>query len=218
MTAPPKRWTFGVEPLPQTVTVAGLLRRIADLVVALEDEDDEVERLITTLRTAEERLAARVPADPRPRIGELAGSADGRVYVDHARHVGAFNPCFPEYTIEVDGDRAAGTVTFPLAFEGPPGIVHGGVLGVFFDLVMQHHNCDVGVAGKTASLALRYRRPTPLLTELRFSLARTVDDGRITSTGHLSAHDGTVLCEAEMHAIAGNLAALPPVSPRRTGR
>jgi hypothetical protein len=55
---PPTRWTFGVEPLPQTVTVAGLLRRIADLVVSLEDEDDEVERLITSLRTAE---APRTP-------------------------------------------------------------------------------------------------------------------------------------------------------------
>jgi len=219
MTVPPTRWTFGVEPLAQTVTVAGLLRRVTDLVVALEDEDDEVERLIDQLRTTEARLAARVPADPRARIGELAGSATGRVYVDHARHVGAFNPCFPEYVLAVegdDGDRASGTVTFPLAFEGPPGIVHGGFLGVFFDLVMQHHNCDVGVAGKTTSLALRYRRPVPLLTELRFSLERSLDDRRITSTGSLSAADGTVLCEAEMRAVAGDLAALPAVSPRRS--
>jgi hypothetical protein len=211
----PTRWTFGVEPLPQTVTVAGLLRRVTDLVVALEDEDDEVERLIAELRTTEARLAARAPADPTPRIGDAAGSA-GRVYVDHARHVGAFNACFPEYSIAVDGDRASGTVTFPLAFEGPPGIVNGGILGVFFDLVMQHHNCDAGVAGKTTSLAVRYRRPTPLLTDLRFSLARVVDGGRITSTGQLSAGDGAVLCEADMHAVAGNLATLPEVSPRRT--
>jgi acyl-CoA synthetase (AMP-forming)/AMP-acid ligase II len=208
-----QRWTFGVEPLPQTVTLAGLLRRVTDLAVSLEGEDDEVDRLIGELRTAEARLSARVPADPRPRIGSTA--SDGRVYVDHARHVGAFNACFPEYAISVDGDRASGTVTFPLAFEGPPGIVHGGFLGVFFDQVIQHHNCDVGVAGKTTSLALRYRRPVPLLADLRFTLARSVDDRRITSTGALAAADGTVLCEAEMQAVAGDLSALPAVSPRR---
>ena len=71
------------------------------------------------------------------------------------------------------------------------------------------------MAGKTTSLALRYRRPVPLLADLRFTLARSVDDRRITSTGALAAADGTVLCEAEMQAVAGDLSALPAVSPRR---
>jgi acyl-coenzyme A thioesterase PaaI-like protein len=211
-----ERWTFGVEPLPQTVEVAGLLRRVTDLVVALEHEDGEVDRLIAELRTAEARLASRVPADPRPRVGEMAtAESAGRVYLDHARHVGAFDACFPEYTIEVDGDRATGSVRFPIAFEGPPGLVHGGFLAVFFDQAMQHHSCDAGVAGKTTSLALRYRRPTPLLADLVFSLTRSVDGGRITATGELSAGD-VVLCEAEMRAIAGDRSALPAVSPRRS--
>jgi hypothetical protein len=211
------RWTFGVEPLPQTVTAARLLRRVTDLVLSVEDEDGEVDRLIAELRAAEARLAARVPPDARPRVGP-AVDGPGRVYVDHSRDVGAFNPCFPEYTIAVDGDRASGTVTFPLAFEGPPGLVHGGFVAVFFDLVIQHHNCDVGVAGKTTSLAVRFRRPTPLLTELRFELDRAVDGDRIASTGRLAGPDGKVLCEVEMGAVAGSRAALPDVSPRRIRR
>jgi hypothetical protein len=208
------RWTFGVDPLPQTVAAAGLLRRVTDLVLALEGPDDAVDDLIAQLRATEARLTERVPADPRPRVGAAAASA-GRVYLDHARDIGAFNPCFPEYALAVDGDRASGTVTFPVAFEGPPGIVHGGFLAVLFDCVVQHHNCDLGGAGKTASLALRYRRPAPLLTELRISLARAVDGDRITSTGQLSAGD-VVLCEAEVRAVAGDRGALPEVSPRRT--
>jgi hypothetical protein len=214
MDLPPTRWMFGVEPLPQTVTAARLLRRVTGLVLSLEAEDGEVDRLIAELRTAEARLADRAPADTQPRVGDAAASA-GRVYIDHARDIGAFNPCFPEYDIAVDGEGAAGTVTFPLAFEGPPGIVHGGFLSVFFDCVMQHHNCDVGVAGKTTSLALRYRRPVPLLTELPFELTRAVEGGRITSTGRLTGGDGTVLCEADMGAVAGDRASLPEVSPRR---
>jgi hypothetical protein len=208
------RWTFGVEPLRQTVTAARQLRRVAALVLSLEAEDRAVDQLVADLHAAEARLADRVPAASTPRVGQAATS-DGRVYLDHSRDIGAFNPCFPEYDMVVDGDSASGTVTFPLVYEGPPGIVHGGFLAVFFDSVMQHHNCDVGVAGKTTALSLRYRRPTPLLIKLQFNLTRTVDDNRITSTGQLLTDDA-VLCEAEMRAIAGDRSALPEVSPRRS--
>jgi len=210
-----RRWTFGVEPLPQSLEVAKRLRSVASLVLSLEVAHPAVERLAAALRDAEAELAKLAPADPTPRIGSSAG-AERRAYIDHARDVGAFNPCFPTYQIRVDGDRASGTVAFPIVFEGPPGLVNGGVLATFFDLVVQHHNCDVGVAGKTTAIAVRYRRPTPLLAELRFEVERAVADGRITSTARLYA-GGDVLCEAEVKAVAGDLAALPDVSPRRAG-
>jgi acyl-coenzyme A thioesterase PaaI-like protein len=214
--AAPERWEFGVEALPQTVEAARRLRRVTDLVLAMEGEDDHVAQLIAHLQDMEVLLATMVPPDSGVRIGPAA-DGDGRVYIQHARDVGAYNPGVPEYALTVDGDRAGGTVTFPIAFEGPPGCVHGGFLAVLFDCVIQHHNCDVGVAGKTTALSLRYRRPTPLLTELRFELERAVDNGRITSTGRLflPGDDGRVACEAEMRAAVGDRANLPAVSPRR---
>ena len=212
----PEPWTFGNEPLAQTATAADLLRRVTGRLLALEGDEPEVERLIAELRRVDDALAARVPGDPTPRVGGGA-SSDGRAYVDHARDIGAYNPCFPLYDIAVDGDRASGTVEFPLPYEGPPGIVHGGFLGVFFDCAVQHHNCDVGVAGKTTSMALRYRRPAPLLTPLAFTIERSAADGRIRSTGRLL--DGErLLCEAEVDAVAGDRAALPEVSTRRSVR
>ncbi len=211
------RWEFGSEPLAQTVTLARSLRDLLEVALALEHDDDDVDELIATLTRARCRLAERVPPEPAPRVGRAA-DGNGRVYLDHAFDIGAYNPCFPEYRLAVDGDRATGTVTFPIAYEGPPGIVHGGFLAVFFDCVIQHHNCELGLAGKTSALSLRYRRPTPLLSELRFELVRRVDDRRITSTATLSALDGEVLCSAEMAAVAGDRAALPEVSPRRIRR
>jgi hypothetical protein len=207
------RWTFGAEPLPQTMRAALLLRRITSLTLALEEEDEEAERLIDDLERCEAALSRRVPADDEPRIGDAA-SGSGRVYLDHAFDIGAYNPCFPEYSIEVGGDRAQGSVAFPIAYEGPPGLVHGGFLAVFFDCVVQHHNCELGLAGKTTSLLLTYRRPTPLLTVLTFVLDRSVGDDRITTVGTLSSGD-KVLCQAEVGAIAGVRANLPEVSPRR---
>ena len=211
------RWTFGAEPLPQTLRVASLLRRITNLVVALENEEDAVERLLEDLKRAEMELNELVPADPAPRVG-AAVSGGGRAYVDHAFAIGAHNPCFPEYEITVvDEGSAHGSVEFPIAYEGPPGVVHGGFLAVFFDCVVQHHNCEVGLAGKTTSLTVRYRRPTPLLTPLHFTLERTMADDRIHSSGTLRAGE-KVVCEAEVEAIAGFRGNLPIASPRRTGR
>lgn len=208
------RWTFGVEPLPQSRTVAELLRRVAGLVLSLEGPHSAVDRLVAALRSAEAELEPVVPRNLAPRIGPEA-PADARAYIDHSRDIGDYNPCFPEYRIRVNGDRASGTVTFPLVYEGPPGIVHGGFLAVFFDSVVQHHNCELGVAGKTTSLVLQYKRPTPILSELGFEVERSVDDRRITSRARVLSGD-LVLCEAEVSAVAGNLAALPPVAPRRT--
>jgi hypothetical protein len=208
-----EHWTFGAEPLRQTERAAQLLRRVTALTQSLEHEQPAVEGLIRALAEAESALVPLVPVDPAPRVG-AAASGPGRVYLDHARDIGAFNPCFPEYDIEVNQDHAHGTVMFPIAYEGPPGIVHGGFLAVFFDCVVQHHNCDVGTAGKTTALALRYRRPVPLLSTLRFTVERSMADGRIHSMASLLA-DERVLCEADIDAVAGDRTALPEVSPRQ---
>jgi len=206
-------WKFGVAPLRQFNDFAVAVRSLTGLVLSLEAPHAALERLIATLRSAEAELGRLVPGNPAPRVGADA-TADGRVYLDHSRDIGAFNPCFPTYEIRIDGNRATGAVTFPIAYEGPPGLVHGGFLAVFFDSIIQHHNCDVGVAGKTTSLTVTYRRPTPLLTELQFEVERAPEGRRIMSTARLVA-DGVVLCEAQMSAVAGDLARLPEVSPRR---
>jgi len=209
----PKPWKFGEAALEETERWAAVVRRVSSLILQMESPSEAVSELIEALERAEARLVAQAPADPRPRIGDAA-DGDGRVYLDHSGDVGRFNPAFPSYTIEVDGERASGTVRFPILFEGPPGIVHGGFLAVFFDQAIQHHNCAVGVAGKTTRLELGYRAPTPVLTELRFEIERRVDERRIESTATLF-HGDVPCATATVRAVAGNRAALPPVSPRR---
>jgi hypothetical protein len=205
-------WTFGLEPLPNALAAAPVLRQIVGLLLSLDDDDPAVAKLIDDLRDAARALNELAPVDRSPRLGEDADAAH-RPYVDHSRDVGSYNPCFPEYQIAVDGRSGTGAVTFPVAFEGPPGVVHGGVLATFFDCVVQHHNCDVGVAGKTTSLLVEYRRPTPLDVELAFEIDREVDERRITSRARLYLGDHT-LCTATMEAVAGDRSRLPRVAPR----
>jgi hypothetical protein len=206
-------WEFGNRPLPQTLALAQIVRRVVAAALSQEEADERVDRLIEHLSAIERDFAQRGPVDLSPRVGSNHQSHQ-RVYLDHGYDIGSFNPFFPEYEIEVEGAQAAGTVSFPLVFEGPPGCVHGGFLAVFFDCVIQHHNCEYGVAGKTTSLNVVYRRPTPILTTLQFQIERSADARRITSTAHVEL-DGTVLCQATMEAVAGDRSRLPEVAPRQ---
>jgi hypothetical protein len=210
---PNERWDFGEAPLRELEDLAAAVRELTSSALALEAPNGEIRRITAELRAAQEVVRGQLPADLCPRIG-ADRQPDQRVYLDHSRDIGDYNPCFPVYTLQCADDRAEGTVAFPLVYEGPPGIVHGGFLAVFFDCVLQQLNCDLGRAGKTASLAVRYRRPTPVLTELRVTASREVDGDRIASRAELFLDD-TLLCAAEMSAVAGNRDALPVVSPRR---
>ena len=140
---------YGEQPLAQTVAAAGALRRLTGLLLSLEHEHPTVDAMLAQFADWERELAAAVPPDPTPRIGD--GGEEQRVYLDHAFDIGAYNPCFPEYTFDhLDDETASGRVTFPLVYEGPPGLVNGGFLAVFFDCITQHQSCAARADGQDA--------------------------------------------------------------------
>lgn len=194
---------FGEQPLPQTVAAAGALRRLTGLLLSLEHEHPTVDAMVAQIAEWERELAPAAPPDPTPRIGPQSTERQ-RVYLDHAFDVGAYNPCFPEYTFDhLDADTATGRVTFPVVYEGPPGLVNGGFLAVFFDCITQHQSCASGRTGKTRSLTVTFRRPTPVLMELGFDVVRAEADGRVTSTARL-LHGDEVLCIGEFSTAASS--------------
>ena len=211
MTTPP--WTFGNQPLDEQRELATLLREVATHALALEHPTDALRELLGALRAAEPHLRADVPADLGPRVAHRT-EPDRRVYLDHARDVGAYNPAFPVYELRCAGDAAEGGVELTHLHEGPPGTAHGGSLALLFDCVLQQLNCDLGIAGRTTSLEVRYRRPVPLHRWLRITAERAVDGDRITAGARLW-RDDTVLCEATMRSEAGRHEDLPVVAPRR---
>jgi hypothetical protein len=193
---------YGEQPLAQTVAAAGALRRLTGLLLSLEHEHPTVDAMLAQFADWERELAAAVPPDPTPRIG--TGGEEQRVYLDHAFDAGAYNPSFPEYTFDhLDDESASGRVTFPVVYEGPPGLVNGGFLAVFFDCITQHQSCAAGQTGKTRSLTVAFRRPTPILTELRFDIARSAAEDRVTSTARLLLGN-EVLCIAEFKTVASS--------------
>lgn len=192
---------FGEAPLAQTVAAAGAIRRLSSLLLALEHPHPTVDVMLEQFAYWEREIATAAPPDLAPRIGDRPDDPR-RIYLDHATDIGAYNPCFPEYRFDyIDAVNAAGRVTFPLVYEGPPGLVHGGFLGVFFDCIIQHQSCVSGLAGKTRSLNVTFRRPTPVLTELRFDIVRSQAERGIVSTARVLLDD-EVLCIGEVSTLA----------------
>jgi acyl-coenzyme A thioesterase PaaI-like protein len=192
---------FGEAPLAQTVAAAAAMRRLSSTLLALEQPHAAVDAMLVKFAEWESELAAAAPRDNAPRIGE-AEDDPRRVYLNHATDIGAYNPCFPEYSFDyIEADKATGRVLFPLVYEGPPGLVHGGFLAVFFDCVMQHQSCVTGLSGKTRSLNVTFRRPTPILTELRFDIVRSQAERAVTSTARVLLDD-EVLCLGEVNTLA----------------
>lgn len=111
--------------------------------------------------------------------------------------VGRSNPVAPPVDVVIDGDLVTGRATLGFAYEGPPGYAHGAVIAGIFDQILGLANLASGNVGMTGTLTIRYRRPTPLQTELVFT-GRTerVSGRKIYVRGALHA-EGELTAEAE---------------------
>jgi acyl-coenzyme A thioesterase PaaI-like protein len=91
-----------------------------------------------------------------------------------------------------------GTVTLGLPYQGPPGLVHGGISAMLLDHALGAANYWAGSGtAMTAELTLRYLRPVPLFEPLAVVARRQSVDGRkIRGAGTISA-SGQVCVSAE---------------------
>lgn len=88
-------------------------------------------------------------------------------------------------------------MTLGALYEGPPGLVHGGVSALVLDQLLGEAAAVGGGPGMTGRLTVHYRRPTPLG---RLSLEGWLDstDGRKTvARGEIRDPEGNLTVEAE---------------------
>ncbi len=111
-------------------------------------------------------------------------------------------------------DGAEGRVCFGAGYEGAPGLVHGGLLATFADEVMGYVEHGANEVRLTAEMTIRYRRPTPIGTDL-LCRARPgpLDGRRFTMHAAITAADdeSTVLAEVDAtYVLVPDTAATPP--------
>jgi len=145
----------------QIEALAGLSARVRELVEAVVLTDvpvADIEAAADRIRAITEGLDfARRPAPP---VADLDGGGIVRQLASPV--TGPLNPIAPPIEMVALPDGTART-TFTLSpvYEGPPGFVHGGVSAMILDHLAGSAALLNGTPGMTASLELRYRRPTP---------------------------------------------------------
>jgi acyl-coenzyme A thioesterase PaaI-like protein len=173
------------------------LRDLVDAAVRTEVPAEE----LAAVGAAARELTARLRASGRG-LHEIASVDDPeRGERWYSPVYGPGSPVAPplEATDTPDG-RATGRVTVGKAHEGPPGLVHGGVVATLLDHVLARAVRAAGRGGLTATLTVRYRRPVPLGVPLLLAAEAGEADGRRTpATARLVAEEtpDTVLAEAE---------------------
>jgi acyl-coenzyme A thioesterase PaaI-like protein len=138
---------------------AQAVRDLVDATIRTEVDDDEVRAVRAEIEALTERLRKR----------QLDGSygvrftAEGRGRPWGNPVVGLRNPAAPPVVVEHDSSgRAWSSFHLGAAFEGPPGLVHGGVAAMVLDQMLGEAAGAGGKPGMTGTLTLRYRRGTPL--------------------------------------------------------
>ncbi len=152
--------------------LAAELRRLADTLHRTGTDDDRRDRAAALLREANELLAV---GEPRLRWYELDQLTDGRRARsrDLSPWSGAINGAAPPMRIE-RGERdgapcMVGRVSLSRLREGPAAGVHGGVIAGLFDEILAAGQGLTGERpGVTGRLVVRYRRITPIDTDLVF--------------------------------------------------
>jgi acyl-coenzyme A thioesterase PaaI-like protein len=198
---------YAASSIDATTGAWGERRRLASAmrkVIGRLLEIDAPEAELATAADALERYFEQLDEHPQSRKyegwHEASASGDIAAFFDQSPLIGLANPLAPPIRIHpVEGatDRAEAEVYFGPAYEGPPGCVHGGFVAAAFDEVLGFANSLSGTPGMTASLKVDYRRPTPLLTDLRFEARLDRVEGRKKYTvGAVYAGD-TLTAEAE---------------------
>lgn len=180
--------------------VGDLGSALRDLVDAAVRTEVPIPELAEAAAVARE-LAGRLRGQSRE-LHEIASVDDPEIGERWYSPVyGPGNPVAPPLvaTDTPDG-RATGRVTLGKPHEGPPGLVHGGVVATLLDHVLARAIRAAGRGGLTATLTLTYRRPVPLGVPLLATAEIGTSDGRrTTARARLVAEDdhGTTLAEAE---------------------
>ena len=173
------------------------LRDLVDAAVRTEVPQAELEAVAGSVR----ELAARLRVGGRG-LHDIASVDDPEVGERWYSPVyGPGNPVAPPMVATQTPDgRASGRVTLGKSHEGPPGLVHGGVVATLLDHVLARAVRAAGRGGLTATLTVTYRRPVhlgvPLVATAEIG---EVDGRRTTASARLVAEDDptTPLAEAQ---------------------
>jgi acyl-coenzyme A thioesterase PaaI-like protein len=179
-------------------------RRLADamrVVIERLTTSDAPEQELRAAADALERFAERLASHPQTTryvgFAESANAGDVGAFFDQSPIIGLANPIAPPLVMRAEGQRVLAAARFGSAYEGPPGCVHGGWVAAAFDELLGFAQSLTGSPGMTGTLTVRYRKPTPLHSDLALEAwVDRVEGRKIFASGVMRAGE-LLTAEAE---------------------
>ncbi len=172
------------------------VRELVDATIRTEADPDEIRAAQAEI----EAITARLTAKQLDSSYGVRFSSHGFTRPWGNAVMGLRNPIAPPLQITNDPSGAA-TSRFHLgaAYEGPPGLVHGGVSALLLDQLVGQAAAAGGHPGMTGTLTVKYHRGTPLGDLYGSAQVTDVDGPKTFVRGELGDAEGaTVTCEAIM--------------------
>jgi uncharacterized protein (TIGR00369 family) len=189
-----ERHALGEDQVTALGELAARVRELTEAVVLTDVDAAEVAAVSDQVAALTDRLlAARRQTPP---VAHLDGSGVPRQPASPV--TGALNPIAPPlaFTVRSDGSVRAEFTLSPV-YEGPPGLVHGGISAMILDQLLGAAAAANGTPGMTATLTMRYVRPTPHGVPLTAEAKTTRVEGRKTFVdGRIVDADGAPTVEA----------------------
>jgi acyl-coenzyme A thioesterase PaaI-like protein len=203
--------------------LADVSRSYIDRLVSAKAPPEVLERTAALIREATNELQAYVPEGLR---NMYEGVTDDGDYLELFRLnpvIGRLNPVAPRFDFEVrhdgaglNGAEVVARTTLGLLYEGPMGMVHGGIIASLFDQFLSIANIDNGFGAFTGTLTVRYRNPCPLDTPLTFRCRTDRVEGRkVFAVGELYVDRELLAAEADGVFIQPSMERLAEIMDER---
>ncbi len=167
---------------------------IGDLVMLDVEGADEAGLTELEDRVLAARKAISVLPDVRA-VGLHSSPHDSSLF-ERSPLSGRSNPLAAPLVLEFVGEQTFGRATYGDAYEGPPGLVHGGYVISAFDDLLGVAQAASGIAGFTGTLTVRLLGGTPLHREITYAAGVSAVSGRKVTAWGTATLDGVVLAEA----------------------
>jgi Thioesterase superfamily len=171
------------------------VRELIEVAIRTEADQDAISTARAAIQAATDALRTRQRDEARV----VRYAVGGRPVVWSNAVIGLRNPIAPPLTIHHDDDGTQCWSEFTLngAYEGPPGLVHGGVCALVLDHVLGEAASE-GLTKPlfTGTLTVRFVRGTPLGRLRAEAVVERTEGVKSFVSGHLSDADG-ITVEAE---------------------
>lgn len=158
----------------QTARAVAAVRRTAVALTGADPGAADLSEIARRIHALADDLEARAPS-VRDRIEAMVREGRESRYSPVA---GSHNAVAPPVRLRATEAGAEGSVTFSVAHERAPGVVHEGSVAMVLDVALANANAAAGAAGMTAQLNIRFHQLVPPGRELTIRSRHDRVDGR----------------------------------------